>query len=51
MVKLCDLSKTARGYMVNDISVIMEQRYHIDKDSIGEFWGTVEIGIQARKQS
>ena len=48
MVKLCDLSETARGYMINDISIIMKQRYHVDNDSVEEFWATVEIGVQAR---
>ena len=51
MVKLCDLPEIARKYMISDISIIMKERYHIDSESINEFWGTVEIGIQVRRKA
>ena len=51
MVKLCDLSETGRKAFVAEVSWLMTHRYHIDSDSIDEFWGTIEIGIQAREQA
>ena len=51
MVKLCDLSETARKAFIVEVSWLLKHRYHVDNDSIDEFWGTVEIGIQAREQS
>ena len=51
MVKLNELSRTVRRAFVQDVSLIMAQRYHIDSESINEFWGTVEIGIIARRKA
>ena len=51
MTKLCDLSETARKAFVVEVSWLMTHRYHIDEDSIQEFWDTIEIGIQAREQA
>lgn len=49
MVKMCDLTLDNRNAMVEDLSMIMESYYRIDKESITEFWQTVEIGLQARE--
>lgn len=51
MVKLADLPETVRNALVKEVSWIMAHRYYIDVESIDEFWGTVEIGIQARRKT
>jgi predicted SnoaL-like aldol condensation-catalyzing enzyme len=50
MVKMCDLSESARKEMVSKISWVMSL-YRIDKESINEFWDTVQIGIEARRKT
>jgi hypothetical protein len=51
MIKLCDLPENLQEKLVNDISDILQYRYQITEDSINEFWGTVQIGIEARKRA
>jgi hypothetical protein len=51
MVKLCDLSESVRKAVVRDVSDILQYRYHVDKESINEFWDTMQIGIEARKKA
>ena len=51
MVKLNELSETARKALVREVSWVMAHRYHIDSEDINEFWGTVEIGIDARRKA
>lgn len=50
MTRMCDLSQSVRKALVSDISDILQYRYHIDKESIDEFWDTVQIGIEARRK-
>ena len=49
MAKLCDLSESVRKAVVRDVSDILQYRYHINQESINEFWDTVQIGIEARR--
>ena len=51
MAKMCDLPETERKRLVSKVSWIMAQHYHIDQDSIDEFWDTVGIGVQARSKA
>ena len=51
MVKMCDLSETTRKALVHEVTWLMFHRYHIDRDSIDEFWNTVGIGIEARSKA
>jgi len=51
MVKMCDLSESERKALVHEVMWIMIHRYHIDEDSINEFWDTVEIGIEVRSKA
>ncbi len=51
MIKLCDLSETARKAFVVEVSWLLKHRYHVDEGSIDEFWDTVNIGTEARRRS
>ena len=48
MVKMCDLKPKERTSLINDVSLIMDKYYHIDHESITEFWQTLAIGIKVR---
>lgn len=43
MVKLCDLSFKERQCIVDYVNVIFGV-YHVDADSVTEFWERVKIG-------
>ena len=51
MTKLCDLSETARKAFVVEVSWLLKHRYHVDEESIGELWDTLQIGTEARRRS
>ena len=44
MVKLFELSETARKAFVSDVSRLLKNKYHVDEDGIEQFWNTVMIG-------
>jgi hypothetical protein len=44
MVKLFELSETARKAFVSDVSGLLENKYHVDNEDIDQFWNTVIIG-------
>ena len=51
MVKLCELSSIARESLVQDVSDLLMDKYHIDRDSIIELWDTMSIGVHARERA
>lgn len=44
MVKLFELSETARKAFVLDVSGLLRDKYHVDSEGIDQFWNTVIIG-------
>ena len=51
MVKLFELSETAKKAFVSDVSGLLLDKYHVDIDSINEFWATLCIGMDARQRA
>lgn len=49
-MKISELSLAKRQEMVGDITCIMVFIYHLDKESIEEFWESVGIGIEVKKR-
>lgn len=50
VVKLFELSETARKVLVLDVSGLLKDKYHVDIDSINELWDTLSIGIHVREK-
>jgi hypothetical protein len=51
MVKLFELSKTARKAFVSDVTGLLMDKYHVDANNIDEFWATLSIGVHARQRA
>ena len=50
MVKLFELSGIAREALVMDVSRLLEDKYHVDVDSIDKFWDTMSLGVHVRER-
>lgn len=51
MVKLFELSDTARKVLVSDVSELLKNKYRVDEDSINELWATLSIGVHVRERA